>query len=970
MVKRSILTVASVMVAIGFLFAVPFAQADTGNIIEKQNEPPSAQDGWQAGNCTSDEPTQCSPQTPELYFKQAGGHPQIGFTQYIIQHEPFTPLPSPPFPKGSFAAPIKEPLEARTIKTLRVDLPAGLAVNPQASGEQCSLEEFLNQPAAGVFVPKCEPGTKVGEEEATLVTNAENVEVPGFGVIPVKGFVIPPTPGVSRVPVYNLAPNEGEPALYGFVIAAKEPVFLTTQVAWASDYHESFTIHLPNAEVPGLSTLASRLVNFGRSGNGTFITNPTTCFNPELAPHEGAYTTSFRAESYEEPDPSFPNGLTPFEAPLPEGMIQTGCKKVPFEPSLNVSAGTEEVDSPAGPVVSTEIPFVTGGEKLAQSQLRNATITLPSGMGLNPSGANGLQACTNAQLGKGTSNPVACPAASKIGTVEIETPPLPEGSLKGNLYLGQQLSRDPTSGEEFRVFLDAESARYGISVRLIGNVSANPKTGQLTTTFPENPQVPLESVKLHFEGSKEVLSSPPTCAPSETTSSLEPWSTAASTKTPSSGFTLSKFPGGGTCPTTLGSRPFAPSYEAKTESTQAGAYSPLRVHIARPDGQQEIKGVNVTLPPGLTGKLAGIAYCSEAELAAATANSGAAELARPSCPTESMIGTAITEAGTGKTPLKIAGKAYLAGPYKGAQLSMAVITPGVAGPFDLGTVVVRVALFVNPETAQIHAVSDPIPDVFGGVKLDIRAIDVNLERAKFMRNPTNCSALAIAGTLSGGGSDPTNQAAFSSYPVSSPFQASACNKLGFKPKLFTRLLGGHKTTQRAQHPQLRAILEAREGDANFSRSALTLPHALFLDQSHIRTVCTRPQLAAQECPNSAIYGHAEAKTPLLSAKLKGPVYLVPSGRKLPDLVADLRGQVNIQLHGVISSPNGGIKTVFNPLPDVPVTKFTLLMEGGKKGLLVNSTNLCTKPLSSVMNLKAQNGKKVTNNRLPLKVSGC
>ncbi len=206
--------------------------------------------------------------------------------------------------------------------------------------------------------------------------------------------------------------------------------------------------------------------------------------------------------------------------------------------------------------------------------------------------------------------------------------------------------------------------------------------------------------------------------------------------------------------------------------------------------------------------------------------------------------------------------------------------------------------------------------------------------------------------------------------MSAPFQATGCNTLGFRPKLFTRLLGGRKTTQRAQHPQLRAILEAREGDANLSRSALTLPHALFLDQSHIKTVCTRPQLAAQECPSSSVYGQAEARTPLLSAKLKGPVYLVPSGRQLPDLVADLRGQVNVQLHGVISSPSGGIKAVFNPVPDVPVSKFTLLMDGGKKGLLVNSTNLCKKPLSSVMNLKAQNGKKVTNNRLPLKVSGC
>ncbi len=963
MVRRSILTVVSVVVSFGVAFAVPVAQANTGNIIEPQNQPPSVNDGWQAANCTSDEPTQCSPETPDLYFKQAGGHPQIGFTQYIIQHGPVTNLPSPPFPPGSVSAPIKEPLEGRTIKTLRVDLPPGLSINPQATAEQCTLAEF-EQELSGHHIPACKASTIMGREEVTLVTNVE-----GYESLP-KGFVIPPKEASgTKVPVYNLVPNEGEPALFGFVIAGQQLVFLNTEVAWEGDYHESFTIRLPNA-TPPFSTLKSRLVNFGRSGNGTFITNPTTCFNPELAPHEGAYTTSFRAESYEEPDPNFPNGLTSFEAPLPEGMIQAGCKKVPFEPSLEVSAGTEEVDSPAAPTITTKLPFIAGGEELSESQLRNASVTFPQGMGLNPAAAGRLQACTNEQLGKGTRNPVTCPAASKIGTVEIESPPLPKGSLKGNLYLGQQLSRDPTSGEEFRVFLDAESARYGISMRLIGNVSANPSTGQLTTTFSEDPQVPFESVKMQFEGSKEVLSSPPICAQSETTSSFEPWSTAASTKTPSSSFTLSKIPGGGSCPTTLSKRPFAPRYEAKTESTQAGAYSPFKVKIALSDGQQELKGVNVTLPPGLTGKLAGIPYCSEAELTAAAANSGAAEQANPSCPVESMIGTTSTEAGTGPTPMKMAGKAYLAGPYKGAPLSMAVITPAVAGPFDLGTVVVRVALLVNPETAQVNAVSDPIPDVFGGVKLDLRALEVNLQRSKFMRNPTNCSPFAIAGTLSGGGSDPTNPAAFSSYPVSAPFQASACNKLGFKPKLFTRLLGGRKTTYRAQHPQLRAILEAREGDANLSRSALTLPHALFLDQSHIRTVCTRPQLAAQECPSSSVYGQAEAKTPLLSAKLTGPVYLVPSGNKLPDLVADLRGQVNVQLHGVISSPSGGIKTVFYPTPDVPVSKFTLLMDGGNKGLLVNSTNLCKKPLSSIMSMKAQNDKKVKNNRLPLKVSGC
>jgi hypothetical protein len=451
---------------------------------------------------------------------------------------------------------------------------------------------------------------------------------------------------------------------------------------------------------------------------------------------------------------------------------------------------------------------------------------------------------------------------------------------------------------------------------------------------------------------------------------MEPWARPGEQKPVSSSFTLSSVPGGGTCPTTLAARKFAPSYTAKSKNNKANAYSPFNVHIGRPDGQQEVKGVNVTLPKGLAAKLKGVKYCPVSAMTAAAAASGKSQQASPSCPAKSEIGTTSTESGTGANPVKLAGKAYLSGPYKGAPLSMAVITPAVSGPFDLGTVVVRVALNVNPKTAQVNAVSDAIPDVFGGVKLDLRTINVNVNRKQFMHNPTNCAKQATTGFLNGGGGDPTNIAAWSSYKVSAPYQAAKCKKLGFKPKLHTRLLAKGNTS-RAKHPKLRAILEARSGDANVLRNALALPHALFLDQGNIRTVCTRVQLAAKKCPKAAVYGHAEAKSPLLGKKLKGPVYLVSSNHELPDLVADMRGQVNIQLYGVISSKHGGIKTVFNNVPDVPVTKFILRMEGGKKkGLLQNSQNLCSGPLSSVMSMKGQNGKKIKNNRLPLKVSGC
>lgn len=978
------------------LLSLPsFAAADTGNVIEPQDE--TAKAGFQAGTCTTDSPT-CSNETPSQFYKQAGGHPPIGFTQYIIQHEESSGKVEPAgitIP----TSPIKEPESDRTIKTLRVDLPPGLTVNPNAT-PKCSLSDFENV-SGGLHVPLCDEGAIVGREEVTLVTTVGGVvpapspPFPAGQTLP-KGTEVPPSEASgTKVPVYNLEPKAGEPALFGFVVAGKEVVFLETEVSWQNDFHEAFTIHLPNSEPP-VATLKSRLVNFGaeagnqglvKKGDGTYINNPTTCFNPNEAAYEHLYSTWFRAESYGEPNSSFPFGSTPLEAKLPKAEASTqrvqqeGCDKVPFTPGVNVDPGTKSIDSPAPATVDTTLKYLTGAEsEVQESHLRTAQETLPQGMGLNPSGSNGLAACTDAQFKKGQrtySN--QCPANSQVGTVTIESPPLAQ-PLSGNVYVGEQKSREPASGEEFRILVEAKEEKEGIDVRLVGNVSANPTTGQLTAKFDEQetgelagvlprglPQVPFTSVKLRFDGSRSVLTSPPTCAKAETNGQMEPWARPGTTAPVSAEFTLSSDPGGGNCPTTMGARKFTPAYTAKSDSTKAGAYSPFRVHIGRPDGQQELKAVNVTLPKGLTGKLAGIPYCSEAALAAAAANSGKNEQASSSCSTESMIGTASTQAGTGDNPVTLAGKAYLAGPYKGAPLSMAIVTPAVSGPFDLGTVVVRVALNVNPETAQVSAVSDAIPDVYGGVKLDIRSIDVNVDRSKFMLNPTNCAAQATSGTINGGGSDPANSAVWSSFAVSAPFQASGCSKLGYKPKFFARLYG---PTKRAKNPRIRVIYEGREGDANSTRGALNLPHSLFLDQAHIRTVCTRPQLASQTCPKGAVYGHAEAKTPLLSKPLKGPVYLVSSNHKLPDLVADLRGQVNIQLHGVISSKHGGLKTVFPAIPDVAVRKFILNMQGGKKSLLVNSTNLCKKRQTAVLNLKAQNGKQVKNNKFRLNISNC
>jgi hypothetical protein len=935
---------ASLASLLALWICVPLAAADTDDIVAPTDpENPKVDSGWQAGTCKEEPPESpdfCSIATEEQFFEQAAGHPPFGFTQIIVKHDETT----------------QEPVGE--LKTVRVDLPEGLSVNPQAT-PQCPLEVFK------ASASNCEAlGAKVGESQVTAW---------------VAGLLVEPTSPATRVPVYNIVPVEGEPARFGFELGGNE-VFLRADVAWNSDYHEGFTIDVPETPFNALPLLKggvvykNRLVFEGRSGNGTFITTPTTCLGPPVSPFERVYSTWLRADSWEEPDPNFPDGSSFFESRIPSFTFPKECDTIPFEPAVEVEPQTSQTDSPAGPAVEVTVPFeepdyAEEEREQASSHLRNATVTLPAGMGLNPSAATSLQACTDAQFGKGTTHPVECPAASKIGTVSVQTPPLPEGSLAGNVYLGQQLSRDPTSGQEYRVFVDVESAKYGISARLIGNTKADPQTGQLTTAFAENPQVPFSAFTLDFnDGARAPLTSPPTCGPNGVTSEMTPWSTAQGAPPPTDDglpssdppaepgdeFTLAEAPGGGECAKTLAARPFAPSFGAHTANPRGGAYSPLTIEVARADGNQELKGVDVQLPPGLTAKLAGVRYCPEGTIAAAAANSGVAEAASPSCPAASYVGSATVATGTGPEPISLAGKAFLAGPYRGAPLSLAVVTPATAGPFDLGAVVVRVALFVNPATAQVEAVSDPIPHVFGGAMVDVRSVRVTTDREGFQLNPTNCSPMTIAANLHGGGANPLDPAAFTSFPASAPFQATACERLDFAPKLYMRVFGG---TKRAKSPKLRAILIARKGDANVGRAAVTLPRPLFLRQSSLAKVCTRVQFAAHECPASSIYGYATAETPLLDAPLKGPVYLRSSDNLLPDLVAALRGQVEIDLDGRIDQVRGRMRNTFDVVPDVPVSKFTLTVRGGKRGLLENSTNLCARKYKVIAKFTAQNGKR-------------
>jgi hypothetical protein len=893
---------------------------------------------FEAGTCGFDIP-ECSYTSPESqFFTQIGGHPPLGIVHFKFNTD------AGGSPEGQ-------------VRDVRVDLPPGLSVDPEAT-PRCTEADLEG------------PDSPVGEQRLCIEKGAKV----GTIVLKPNNFL------TLTIPVFNIIPRPGEPAEFGFRFKFGEVDFTTYlegTVSWDSDYHEGFTIRevvrtVTSGGVPvPLSLLEARLAFDGSAGGGSFLTVGTNC--------AGSTTSTLTVDSYAAPNVRLPFATTPAG---PNRIVNpTGCESVPFDPTIAVGAGaTDRTDSPTGLSVTAKVPL-DSSKPVAQANLKRAVVTLPRGMGLNPGSVSGLQACSDEQFGQGIAigdritdpaavhpPPLACPAGSAIGTVAIETPVLPKGSLAGRVYLGSQLSSDPLSGKEYRVFLDAENPQLGVYVRLEGEVRADPGTGQLTASFDEPaygglPQVPFSSVQIGFDGAKGVLTSPPLCGEHTVTSRLSPWSGKADA-TSTGGFTLSSAPGGGKCAKTMAERPFAPGFSAKLRGPAAGAYNPLQILLTRSEGQQELKGVDVTLPPGVIAKLAGVSYCPEAAIAAAEGNAGLAERRSPSCPQQSRIGNASILAGTGASPLQIDGTAYLAGPYRGAPLSMVVVTPAVAGPFDLGTSVVRVALFLDPETARIRAVSDPIPDVFGGAKLDVDSLAITLDRREFSLNGTRCEpSLASAGTVAGGGADPAAPAAFSSVAVSAGFERTGCEALPFKPQLGLRVSGA---TRRAQHPGLRATLMARGADANIGTASVALPHALFLDQASLGSICTRVQFAAHQCPKGSVYGTAKAYTPLLDKPLEGPVYLRASEHSLPDLVAHLEGQVGIDLVGRIDSYKGGIRTAFNAVPDVPVSKFVLAIPGGKHGLLVASTNLCAKPIRAIVRINAQNGKKA-NARPPLRV---
>ncbi|HSS33413.1 MAG TPA: hypothetical protein VLL27_09060 [Solirubrobacterales bacterium] len=830
---------------------------------------------------------------------------------------------------------------------------------------------------------------------------------PGAAQVGTVGVSINGSTG-SPIGLYNLTPERGYPLELGFTYLNK-PIVLYPLLRSRTDGYRATVAVLGAADFAFTGAdvqvfgVPSAHTGAGVPGLPALI-NPTDC-------SAGAPVTRMIVDSWTRPGRLTVDGFPDLSdsrwktavAPAPpvtgcdnpklaEQFDETTIEATP----LQTPGGPIQADQPAG--LGFDLHFSQANDPTDPSSaidpdipatppLKNAIVSMPAGVSISPSAANGLDGCSELasdpagdQVRYDDTLPVTCPEASKIGTVVGTSPLLASHDpttdavtgaepIGGDVYVVKPHPGDLAPGGQgegtFRVLIQLESEKYGVNVKLPGTVKADKNTGQLTATFLENPQLPVKDLHLEIEpGPRAALATPVTCGAFTTTTDLVPWSTPGTPDAhPSSSFQVTSGPNGSPCAATPQARPFAPALTAGTQSAGAGQSSPFVLRLTRKDGEGEFSSLEATLPKGLAARFVGIPYCSDAALAAAAARSGKAEQANPSCPA-SRIGAVTVGAGPGTNPFYAKGTAYLAGPYKGAPMSVAVITPAVAGPFDVGTVVVRNALFIDPETAQGHVVSDPFPKILDGIPLRLRSIEVNLDRPSFTLNPTSCEAKSIdvkVTSTDGALASPTNH-----------FQAAGCEKLGFKPKLSLRLKG---ETKRSGNPALTAVLKAPAGQANIAKTTVLLPTSAFIDNAHVNNPCTRVQFNANACPPGSVLGTATAYTPLLDQPLSGPVYFRSNGgeRDLPDLVADLNGQVHVTLVGFIDSvPIKGteksrVRTRFQSVPDAPVSTFVLKLKGGKKGLIENSKNLCKHPGAATVLMEAQNGR--TNDfQAPLKTS--
>ena len=867
-----------------------------------------------------------------LPFTQAGGHPYELFTSFKVNG----------FQRGGGETGPGEGADGN-VKDVLTALPAGLIGNPQAI-PKCTRRQLI--------LAECPGAAQVG----TISVDLEGEEGKE-----------------EHLGIYNVVPPKGVAAEFGAGIQTEVNVYIDSRLRSGGDYG----VTAESADSTAISGLREVFVKLWgvpadpshdkerlcpKPGGGgqivcslaedeqlvlrPLLRNPTSCTGPLSA--------SLSVDSWQNPGVFAQTGIA-----MP---AVTGCGMVPFGPSFEAQPTTSVADSPAGLNVDLHVPQPETPAGVGEADLRDTTVTLPAGLTTNSAAANGLAACSPAQVGLTSAPGVApvtftpaaaeCPDAAKIGTVEVATPLL-DHALQGAVYIAAPFANPFDS--LLAIYIAVYDPQTGVVVKLAGHVEPNPQTGQLTTSFSESPQVPFEDFKLHFfggehEGEPATLATPEACGTYTATAALTPWSTSTPV-----GLTTKPFALSSGCVTG-----FSPTLTAGVQDAQAGSYTPFTLSFSRADSDQEIAGLSVTLPPGLLAKTAGVPLCTNSELAAAAASTGAAQQAVPSCPAGSQLGSVQAGAGAGPKPFFLTGKAYLTGPYNGGPYGLAVIIPVLAGPFDLGTVVVRASLRIDPHTAQVTVLSDPFPTILQGIPVRLRQVNTLITRENFTLNPTSCDPQTLTATL-------TSTQGLTATS-SQHFQVNSCEHLPFKPvfKASTQA-----KASKAGGASLTVTITSTPGQANIAKVKAQLPKQLPSRLTTLQQACLAAVFETNPaaCPPASIVGSATATTPLLASPLTGPAYIVShGGAAFPDLEIVLQGEnITLILDGNTNIKNGITTSTFNTIPDAPVTSFQLTLPQGPHSILATNLpphdnyNLCTTKLTMPTTITAQNNTQTTQN---------
>jgi hypothetical protein len=893
-------------------------------------------------------------------FTQAGGHPPEASVSID-----FNTITDPATLKGRLwpVAPVRNVL---------ADLPPGLVGDPTGAAT-CTAAELANTAVGLLAKALCPSDAQVG-----LVV----VRLNGVGAKTVWG----------PLPIFNMVPPPDVPARFGFNVAGTV-VVLDGELRSAGDYGLSVRVrNIPQ----GLAIAGATLTFWGvpsddahnreRACDGetapweggptcdsgaprrAFLRNPTSCTEPGVG-----LPVTVRLDSWVRPgdfeEASFvshrPPGYPLAPADWGPEVGPENCGAVPFDPGLAVTPGSGAASAPSGFAFEVTLPQSDDPDAVGQSDLRRAVVRLPLGVRVNPSAADGLQGCSPAQIGLDSLAEPSCPDGSRVGSLTIETPLLDE-PLSGGVYLASP--RVNPFGALLAVYLVARGP--GLIVKLAGRVDADLLSGQLTAVFDELPQLPFSSVRLAFDGGPRApLVNPPLCGSYAVEGELTGWSGAvASVVAP---FSLVADAAGAPCPagagpgaggSGAGSRPFAPGFAAGVEDPRAGASSPFHLRMTRTDADDEFAGLSMRLPRGLVGRVADVTLCAEGDAAAGT------------CPEGSRVGTVAAGAGAGPLPFWIrGGRVYMTGPYRGAPFGLSIVVPAVAGPFDLGLVVVRAAVFVDRRTAAITVEADPFPTIFEGIPLQLRDVRVAVDRPGFMLNPTSCAGgRRVRGVL--------RSVAGRVVGLDAPFAAAECGRLRFAPRL--RLFVGAPGRVRAGvSTPLTAVLTQRPGEAGIRRVSVTLPDVLNARLEVVEDACTPEEFDLERDPSAgpcglARIGTAVAVTPLLRDPLRGEIYLVkqpgrPTG--LPNIVIALRGQVDFDLVGRVAIPGGRLlRAIFPAVPDVPISRFVLRLGAGPRGVVGVAAGLCSRRglrARAAVVIAGQAG-SVRHLRRPVLIRGC